>query len=112
MIVFIFMSFSAPNVPTFFSGVVLVLCVVRLCIKSRCFSFANFFSSSGKPFDRPYNFEKNPKYINGLTEYDLKISEHIPLSQSNIFKHASMQDGNATQLEFEHLRPGSVVAIR
>lgn len=78
----------------------------------RCFSFINFFSSSGKPFDRPYNFEQNPKYINGLSEYELKISEHITLNQSNIFKRSSVQDGNVTQLEFEHLRPGTVVAIR
>lgn len=110
VIVFIFDPISQSTFPPF--GVVLVLCVVRLCIISRCFSFANFFSSSGKPFDRPYNFEKNAKYINGLTEYDLKISEHIPLTQSNIFKHALLQDGHVSQLEFEHLRPGSVVAIR
>ncbi|XP_037040350.1 glycogen debranching enzyme isoform X3 [Bradysia coprophila] len=73
---------------------------------------AELTHNSGKPFDRPYNFEKNPKFINGLTEYELKISEHIPLVQSNIFKHTAVKDGNVTKLEFGNLRPGSVIAVR
>lgn len=78
----------------------------------RSYSFINLFSSSGKPFDRPYNFKQNAKFINGLTEYELRISENISLAQSNVFHKTATQDGHATQLEFVNLRPGSVVAIR
>lgn len=78
----------------------------------RSFSFLNFFSSSGKPFDRPYNFEKDKKWINGLNEYELKINEHLPLCQSNVFRHVSIKDGNITQLDIDNLRPGSIVAVR
>lgn len=83
--------------------------VFGLC---RCFSLINFFSSSGKPFDRPYNFTKNAKFINGLTEYELRISENIALEKSNVFRRTASQDGHVTQLDFENLRPGTVVAIR
>lgn len=88
-------------------------CAVRICgLCARCFSLINFFSSSGKPFDRPYNFTQNDKYINGLNEYELRISENIALDKSNVFRHSTTQDGQVTQLDFENLRPGTVVAIR
>lgn len=95
-----FLSFSLSN-----------MCFVNVLLKCRCFSFLNFFSSSGKPFDRPYNYDKNEKYINGLTEYELKLVEHIPLEKSTIFKRTERIQGHYTELEFEQLRPGSVVAI-
>lgn len=78
----------------------------------RCFSLINFFSSSGKPFDRPYNYKPNDKFINGLTEYELRLSENIALEKSNVFRRGITQDGHVTQLDFENLRPGTVVAIR
>lgn len=67
---------------------------------------------SGKPFDKPFLYKRNDKLINGLTEYNLELREHIPLSQSKIFKQTPIIDGNITQLDFTNLRPGSVVAIR
>lgn len=76
------------------------------------FDFFSFFSGSGKPFDRPFKFHKKEKYVNGLDEYELKISEAIPLSKSNIFEKNSYRDGQTTQLNFVNLRPGSVVALR
>lgn len=64
------------------------------------------------PFERPSEFEKDDKYINGLSEFTLTVREHIQLEQSDIFKHKSSKDGNVTQLDFENLRPGCVVAVR
>ncbi|XP_031629828.1 glycogen debranching enzyme [Contarinia nasturtii] len=69
-------------------------------------------NGSGKLYDQFSNFVKNKKYINGLDEYELNISEHIPLTESNIFDHKTYKDGNRTQLNFLNLRPGSVVAVK
>lgn len=66
----------------------------------------------GKPFSRPSRYIKNAKYINGLTEYKVELNEHIQLEKSKIFSHTPSIDGNVTQLHFENLLPGSVVAIR
>ncbi|XP_059612400.1 glycogen debranching enzyme [Phlebotomus argentipes] len=73
---------------------------------------AGITHESSKPFDRPYRYEKDEKYINGLTEYKLKIMEHISLEESSIFSHEVTHDGNITQLNFKNLTPGSVVAVR
>uniref|UniRef100_A0A1B0DM07 Glycogen debranching enzyme n=1 Tax=Phlebotomus papatasi TaxID=29031 RepID=A0A1B0DM07_PHLPP len=73
---------------------------------------AGLAHQSSKPYDRPYLYEKDKKYINGLTEYRLKIMEHIPLSKSSIFSQNMVKDGNVTQLDFKNLTPGSVVAVR
>ncbi|XP_055679144.1 glycogen debranching enzyme [Lutzomyia longipalpis] len=67
---------------------------------------------SPKPYDCPYRYEKDEKYINGLTEYQLKIVEHIPLEKSTIFSTEMVKDGNITQLNFKNLTPGSIVAVR
>lgn len=69
-------------------------------------------SGAGKAFDRPSHFVKDAKYINGLDEYELIISEHITLKESNIFDRTAYKTGNTTQLNFVNLRPGSVVAVR
>lgn len=74
--------------------------------------FNLFFSGSSRPYEHYNNFAKNEKYINGLDEYELNISEHISLAQSKIFDHKSYKDGNCTQLNFVNLRPGSVVAVK
>lgn len=71
-----------------------------------------FYSGSGKPYDQHTEFVKHKKYINGLNEYELNISEHIPLTESNIFEHTSYKDGHRTQINFINLRPGSVVAVK
>lgn len=73
---------------------------------------AGLTHNAGAPFERPFCYKEDEKYINGLTEFKLKFSEHIPLCESNIFKHTSSKDGNVTQLDFENLRPGCVVAVR
>lgn len=70
------------------------------------------FRSSGKPYDRPCSFKKDEKFINGLTEYELTLNEHIPIEKSNVFERRAHKDGEITQLNFFNLRPGTVVAIR
>lgn len=69
-------------------------------------------SKPAAPFDRPSQYKKNDRFINGLTEYSLSIREHIKLSESQIFNTNATKDGNITQLDFTNLRPGSVVAVR
>ncbi|XP_055387431.1 glycogen debranching enzyme [Condylostylus longicornis] len=66
----------------------------------------------GKPFDRPYGFKKDNDYINGVNEYKVELKEHIPLTESRIFKKFSATEGNITQLDFVNLKPGSIVAVR
>lgn len=73
---------------------------------------AGLTHSTGPSFQRPFCYKEDEKYINGLNEFKLTFSEHIPLCESNIFKHSSSKDGNVTQLDFENLRPGCVVAVR
>lgn len=73
---------------------------------------AELTHNMGRPFDKPSRYQKSEKCINGLTEFKCTLREHIPLCQSKIFKHVPYIDGNITQLDFENLRPGSIVAIR
>lgn len=73
---------------------------------------AELTHNMGRPFDKPSRYQKSEKFINGLTEFKCTLREHIPLCQSKIFKHVPYIDGNITQLDFENLRPGSIVAIR
>lgn len=70
------------------------------------------FYREGNPFDRPSSFKKDPTYINGLDEYEVKTQSHISLAQSKIFKTTPSFSGNSTQLEFVNLRPGSVVIVK
>lgn len=73
---------------------------------------ADLVHNSVKPFSRSLLYEKDLKYVNGLNEYKLRIAEHIPLTNSKIFKHDAHKYDNITQLDFENLRPGSLVAVR
>lgn len=65
-----------------------------------------------KPFDRPAPLKKNDKYINGYTQFNVNVREHIPLTKSQIFGQQAEMEGNLTKLNFVNLKPGSVVAIR
>lgn len=69
-------------------------------------------SGTGRPFEQYKDFVKDGRYINGLNEYELNISEKISLGESNVFDHQTYTNGNCTQLNFLNLRPGSVVAIK
>lgn len=100
-------NYPHPNAgPTFvrplrFEGVLEeVILEAELCMKG------------DKPYDRPIPHQKNPNVLNGFTQFQLTLREHIPLSKSQIFRTAPQVEGNITQLEIINLRPGSVVAIR
>ncbi|GAB0093565.1 Glycogen debranching enzyme [Sergentomyia squamirostris] len=73
---------------------------------------AGLTHQSNKPYDTPYQYKKDEKYINGLTEYKCNVKEHIPLSESSIFSQEICKDGNVTQLNFQNLTPGSVLVVR
>ncbi|XP_017867030.1 PREDICTED: glycogen debranching enzyme isoform X1 [Drosophila arizonae] len=73
---------------------------------------ANLTLKSDKPFDRPAPFKKADNVLNGFTQFELSLQEHIPLSKSQVFETNQYTDGSNTQLNFANLRPGTVVAIR
>ncbi|XP_070066606.1 glycogen debranching enzyme isoform X2 [Drosophila virilis] len=73
---------------------------------------ANLTMKSDKPFDRPAPFKREEHVLNGFTQFELSLQEHIPLSKSQVFETSLYTDGNNTQLNFANLRPGTVVAIR
>ncbi|XP_030388074.1 glycogen debranching enzyme isoform X2 [Scaptodrosophila lebanonensis] len=73
---------------------------------------ADLTMKSDKPFDRPAPFKKDEHVLNGFTQFQLSLREHIPLSKSQVFETTAHVDGNNTQLNFTNLRPGTVVAIR
>lgn len=73
---------------------------------------AEIRSRREQPYARPSEFIKNSSYINGLTEYDIKIRKNIQLNDSKIFRNNATIHGNTTQLDFVNLRPGSVVIVR
>ncbi|PSN51057.1 hypothetical protein C0J52_01523 [Blattella germanica] len=70
-------------------------------------------SKSGGPrFGRPEGYKKHPKFINGLSDYEVEVREHIPVFESDILEQGESGDSNITQLNFINFQPGSVVAIR
>ncbi|KAK4875160.1 hypothetical protein RN001_011582 [Aquatica leii] len=69
--------------------------------------------SEGKSkYARPELFEKHKKYINGLSEYQVDIKQHIQLVNSDVFELGTNNNPNTLQLNFKNFKPGSVVAIR
>jgi glycogen debranching enzyme len=68
---------------------------------------------TGSPrFARPGVFSKNPNFINGLTDYEVEVREHLQVSNSNFLEYGESGDINITQLNFVNFQPGSIVAIR
>ncbi|ALC41670.1 CG9485, partial [Drosophila busckii] len=73
---------------------------------------AGLTMKSDKPFDRPAPFKRDEHALNGFSQFQLSLQEHIPLAKSQIFETKPTQNGHSTQLNFVNLRPGTVVAIR
>ncbi|XP_046385636.1 glycogen debranching enzyme isoform X2 [Ischnura elegans] len=72
-------------------------------------------SKSGGPRFRHYdNFNKDPSWIGGLSEYEVDVQEDIPLSASKFLKEREgSSDGGMTTVDFtQEFQPGSVVAVR
>ncbi|XP_012280901.1 glycogen debranching enzyme [Orussus abietinus] len=68
--------------------------------------------SSGSRFHYTEKFDKDDKFINGLSEYELEIKEHIQICDSTILEKVDSGDPKITQLNFVNFQPGSIVAIR
>lgn len=73
---------------------------------------ASLRNTSLEEFSRPEQYVKNTEFINGLTEYQSTVKQHIQLKDSTIFSPIAEQDGSSTMLHFRNLKPGSVVAVR
>ncbi|KAK7868484.1 hypothetical protein R5R35_001895 [Gryllus longicercus] len=76
-------------------------------------SLQHVSSRPGVPsFEKPESFEKNSSYINGLLGYEVKIREHLKVSDSDFLEQEETGDSNITQLKFTNFCPGSVVVVR
>lgn len=64
------------------------------------------------PFHYPEKYVQDKNYINGLSEYALRLKEHIQICDSEILEKVDSGDPKITQLNFVNFQPGSVVAIR
>lgn len=75
-------------------------------------SYSVRYGTGSPRFARFDAFSKNPKFINGLRDYEVEIREHLQVSESNFLKCGESGDISITQLNFTNFQPGSVVAIR
>ncbi|XP_065332419.1 glycogen debranching enzyme isoform X2 [Cloeon dipterum] len=61
----------------------------------------------------PSNFRKDGRFINGLSDYKLKLREHFPLSQAEAVHKGESGDPQVTQIDFtEDFQPGCVIAFK
>ncbi|XP_028161356.1 glycogen debranching enzyme isoform X1 [Ostrinia furnacalis] len=67
--------------------------------------------SGGSPLRGPSAFERHPRYITGLSEYECEVRRGVALAQSAVFAGERVE-GEHTVLDFRPLLPGTVVAIR
>nr|XP_023029124.1 glycogen debranching enzyme [Leptinotarsa decemlineata] len=68
--------------------------------------------SGGLQFSKWERFEKDSKYINGLSEYEVSMKQHINVTESDILEKVDSGTQNVTQLNFKNFKPGSVVVVR
>ncbi|XP_025834354.1 glycogen debranching enzyme [Agrilus planipennis] len=68
--------------------------------------------SGGSKYTKEENFEKDPKCINGLSNYYVDMRSHITLPQSEFLQSADSGNPNIIQLNFKNFKPGSIVAIK
>ncbi|XP_069703236.1 glycogen debranching enzyme isoform X2 [Periplaneta americana] len=68
--------------------------------------------NGGPRFARPDSFSRNSKFINGLSDYEVEVREHLQVYESDVLERGESGDANITQLNFTNFQPGSVVAIR
>ncbi|XP_076266629.1 glycogen debranching enzyme isoform X2 [Rhynchophorus ferrugineus] len=68
--------------------------------------------SGGSKFARFENFVKDPTWINGVSEYEVSIKQHIQINESDVFEEVYSGTKNMFQLNFRNFKPGSVVVIK
>ncbi|XP_014244226.1 glycogen debranching enzyme [Cimex lectularius] len=66
---------------------------------------------SGKRYEPSSNFTKDSTVINGLQEYDLEISENVPISSGKMVRLVSSEQGTRVNFTTD-FQPGSVVALK
>lgn len=67
---------------------------------------------NGNKYDKEENYVENDMYINGLSEYELDVKEHINIQNSSVLSEAHVSEFNKIQLNFVNFKPGSIVAIK
>ncbi|XP_066154980.1 glycogen debranching enzyme isoform X1 [Euwallacea fornicatus] len=68
--------------------------------------------SGGSQFAKFQTFTKDSQWINGLSDYKVKIKEHIKVTQSDVFEEVSSGTLNVIQLNFKNFKPGSIAVIK
>lgn len=58
------------------------------------------------------NYVKDTKWINGLSEYQVSLKEHIQVDESDVFERVDSGTANVTQLNFKNFKPGSIAVVR
>ncbi|XP_015914684.1 glycogen debranching enzyme [Parasteatoda tepidariorum] len=58
------------------------------------------------------NFKKDDVFINGLTDFELKLKENIPIYESEMVESAGATEDGYHEVDFIHFPPGSVIVFR
>nr|CAI5828955.1 unnamed protein product [Callosobruchus analis] len=66
----------------------------------------------GSKFTKFKDFIQDPKWINGLSEYNATLKRHIQVSDSDICEKVDSGSANVTQLNFKNFKPGSIIVVR
>ncbi|XP_030750314.1 glycogen debranching enzyme isoform X2 [Sitophilus oryzae] len=69
-------------------------------------------ASGASKFTKFENFVEDPEWINGLSEYQVSVKQHISVSESDIFEEVDSGSKDIFQLNFKNFKPGSVVAVK
>ncbi|KAJ8945126.1 hypothetical protein NQ318_001591 [Aromia moschata] len=68
--------------------------------------------NGGGKFTKSQNFVKDSKWINGLSEYQVSLKQHINITESDVFEKVYSGTPNVIQLNFKNFKPGSIAVIR
>nr|XP_015838644.1 PREDICTED: glycogen debranching enzyme [Tribolium castaneum] len=66
----------------------------------------------GSKYTKSQNHRKDNKWINGLSEYQVHLNQHIQASESETVEKVDSGSPNVVQLNFKNFKPGSVLVIK
>jgi glycogen debranching enzyme len=69
-------------------------------------------TSSNSKYAKSKNFHKDNKWINGLSEYQAHLKQHLQPEESDIFEKVDSGSPNVVQLNLKNFKPGSVAVIK